>query len=69
MPQGARHFVQRKNYDELKSREIVYDTAFAIKNILIVHSNKILDTIIQRSNSNVQNIKEKYLDKFNTFTF
>jgi len=57
-------FVQRKNYDELKSREIVYDTAFAIKNILIVHSNKILDTIIQRSNSNVQNIKEKYLDKF-----
>jgi len=62
--------IEEKNLDEekvwksLKIRETIYDTALIIRNILIVHSNKIIDKIIQKSSENVQNLKEKYLNKF-----
>lgn len=53
------------NWKKTTVRNLIYETAFHLKYMLVVHSNKILEKIIQKNNDGIQNIKAKYLNKFN----
>jgi hypothetical protein len=50
-----------KNLKKLKTQETIYDFIFSIKNILLVHTNKILDKILEKNSLIIQNLKDRYL--------
>jgi hypothetical protein len=54
----------REKWKKLKVTELVFDASFMFKNILILHANTILDKIIKNSSRSIENIREKYLNKF-----
>ena len=55
-----------KNLEKWKSAKVkntIYESGILLRFIQYVHTNKILDKIIEKNDDSIKNFKEKYMNK------